>query len=294
MKPPPFEYFEPERVEDVLELLSRHGEDGKILAGGQSLMPLMNLRLARPQVVIDINRVTTLDYISQGADGELAIGAMTRQRSLEHSATVKERNPLLAATMPLIGHFQIRNRGTLGGSLAHADPAAELPAVSLALGAELVVKSEGGERRIPAEEFFLGTMTTAIEPTELLAEIRFPRWRSGSGWAVEEVARRRGDFAIVGVVVSLQLDRTGLCEEPHIALFGVGDRPVRVVRGEEILRGQYPERKIFAEAAHAAAEELDPVSDVHASREYRKEVGACLIRRALQTALASVEKGRTQ
>lgn len=294
MKPAPFEYFAPEKIEDAVELLSRHGEDGKVLAGGQSLMPLMNLRLARPQVVIDINRIPALDYIAERTDGALAIGSLTRQRFLERSAVVKGHNPLLAATMPLIGHFQIRNRGTMGGSLVHADPAAELPAVSLALGAELIVKSARGERTIPAEEFFLGTMTTAIEPTELLTEIRFPRWRSGSSWAVEEIARRRGDFAIVGVVVLLQLDRTGLCEETRIALFGVGDRPVRVVQGEEILRGQRAETKIFAEAARAAAEELDPVSDVHASREYRKEVGACLIQRALQTALGRLGKGTSQ
>ncbi|HXV82831.1 MAG TPA: xanthine dehydrogenase family protein subunit M [Candidatus Binatia bacterium] len=291
MKPAPFEYFAPEKIEDAVELLSRHGEDGKILAGGQSLMPLMNLRLARPRTVIDINRVSALDYIAKEADGELAIGSLTRQRFLERSAVVKGQNPLLAATMPLIGHFQIRNRGTMGGSLVHADPAAELPAVSLALEAELVVKGARGDRTIPAGEFFLGTMTTAIEPTELLTEIRFPRWRVGSGWAIEEIARRRGDFAIVGVVVLLQLDHTGLCEKTRIALFGVGDRPVRVVRGEETLRGHRPDPKIFGEAAHAAAAELDPVSDVHASGEYRKEVAACLIQRALQTALRRLGKG---
>ena len=291
MKPAPFEYFAPEKIEDAVELLSRHGEDGKILAGGQSLMPLMSLRLARPQAVIDINRVTALDYISPGADGELAIGALTRQRSLEHSTVVQDRNPLLAASMPLIGHFQIRNRGTIGGSLVHADPAAELPAVSLALGAEFIVASARGERRIPAEEFFLGYMATAIEPTELLSEIRFPRWRSGSGWAVEEVARRRGDFAIVGVVVLLQLNGTGFCAETRIALFGVGDRPVRILRGEEILRGNRPEASIFAEVAKVVAEELDPVSDVHASGQYRKEAGAFLTRRALQTALGRARKG---
>jgi CO/xanthine dehydrogenase FAD-binding subunit len=294
MKPAPFEYFAPEKIDDALELLSRHGEDGKFLAGGQSLMPLMNLRLARPQVVIDINRVTALDYISQRADDELAIGALTRQRSLEHSTVVKAHSPLLAASMPLIGHFQIRNRGTIGGSLVHADPAAELPAVSLALGANFVVKSAHGERTIPAEEFFLGTMTTAIEPTELLIEVRFPRWRSGAGWAVEEVARRRGDFAIVGVVILLQLDSTRLCEETRIVLFGGGDRPVRMVQGEEMLRGNRPEPDIFAEVAKLVAEELDPVSDVHASGQYRKEVGAYLTRKALQTALARVGKGASQ
>lgn len=288
MKPAPFEYFAPKTIDEALQLLSRYGEDGKILAGGQSLMPLMSLRLARPRAVIDINRLSALEYISQGAEGELVIGALTRQRSLEHSSVVKDRNPLLAATMPLIGHFQIRNRGTLGGSLAHADPAAELPAVSLALGAEFVVKNQRGERMISAEEFFLGAMTTTIEPTELLTEIRFPAWPSGSAWAIEEVARRQGDFAIVGIVALLQLDGSGLCEKAGIALFGVGDRPLRMIQGEQILCGQRPEPSIFAEVAEAAAAGLDPVSDVHGSKEYRKEAAACLIRRALQTALEKV------
>lgn len=292
MKPAPFEYFAPEEIADAVALLSRHGEEGKILAGGQSLMPLMSLRLARPQVVIDINRVAALDAISQGVDGELAIGALTRQRSVERSTFVRERNPLLAAAMPLIGHFQIRNRGTIGGSLVHADPAAELPAVSLALGAEFVARSARGERRIPAEEFFLGTMVTAIEPTELLTEIRFPRWRSGSGWAIEEVARRRGDFAIVGAVVLVQLDGTGLCERTRIALFGVDERPMRMIRGEEILRGNRPEENILTEVAKVVAEELDPLSDVHASGQYRKEAGAFLTRKALQIALKRAERSR--
>jgi CO/xanthine dehydrogenase FAD-binding subunit len=294
MKPAPFEYFCPDEIGDAVELLSRHGEDGKILAGGQSLMPLMNLRLARPRVVVDINHLTALDYISRGASDELTIGALTRQRSLEQSMVVKNLNPLLTATMPLIGHFQIRNRGTIGGSLAHADPAAELPAVSLALDVEFVVTSAAGERRIPAPEFFLGYLTTAIEPTELLTEIRFPGWRPGSRWAIEEVARRRGDFAIVGVVVLLQLNATGLCELARVALFGVGDRPVRMYRGEEILLGNRPEPNIFKDAAQAVAEELDPISDVHASQEYRKEVGAFLTRKALQTALARAGEAASQ
>lgn len=294
MKPAPFEYFCPDEIGDAVELLSRHGEDGKILAGGQSLMPLMNLRLARPRVVVDINHLTALDYISRGAGDELTIGALTRQRSLEQSMVVKNLNPLLTATMPLIGHFQIRNRGTIGGSLAHADPAAELPAVSLALDVEFVVTSAAGERRIPAPEFFLGYLTTAIEPTELLTEIRFPGWRPGSRWAIEEVARRRGDFAIVGVVVLLQLNATGLCELARVALFGVGDRPVRMYRGEEILLGNRPEPNIFKDAAQAVAEELDPISDVHASQEYRKEVGAFLTRKALQTALARAGEAASQ
>ncbi|HWO42683.1 MAG TPA: xanthine dehydrogenase family protein subunit M [Candidatus Eisenbacteria bacterium] len=286
MKPAAFEYFAPATVDETIELLSAHGEDAKILAGGQSLMPLMNLRLARPRVVIDINPVSALDYVRIGPRNELCIGALTRQRSLEQSALVKERNPLLAAAMPLIGHFQIRNRGTIGGSVVHADPAAELPAVTLALGAEFVAKSAAAERVIPAAGFFLEYMTTALRPTELLTEIRLLPLRAGCGWAIEEVARRRGDFAIVGVVALLQVGEAGLCEDARLALFGVSERPVRAERGEQVLLGNGPEPKAFAAAAQAVVDELDPVSDVHASGEYRREAAAFLMKKALHAALA--------
>jgi len=246
----------------------------------------MNLRLARPRVVIDINRVAPLDYVSIGPGDQLCIGALTRQRSLERSALVQERSPLLSAAMPLIGHFQIRNRGTIGGSIVHADPAAELPAVTLALGAEFVVKGAGNERVVPAEEFFLEYMTTTVGPRELLTEIRLSSWRAGCGWAIEEVARRRGDFAIVGVVALLQLGEAGLCEAARLALFGVSERPVRAQRGEQVLVGKGLDAKAFAAAAQAVVDELDPVSDVHASGEYRREVAAFLTKKALHAALA--------
>lgn len=292
MKPARFEYLAPLELEEALKSLQRYGEDAKVLAGGQSLMPLMSLRLARPKVIIDINRLSKLSSISAGPNGGLVIGALTRQRAVERSATVKERNPLLAAAMPLIAHFQIRNRGTIGGSLAHADPAAELPAVSVVLGAEFVLRSARRERVVRAEDFFVDTMTTAIEPNELLTEIRIPGWRPGLGWAIEEVSRRRGDFAMVGVTVLVEMDRSEVCKDARIALFGVGGRPVRVPRAEGMLRGKAPDQKTLLEIAKSVSDELDPDSDVHASAEYRKEVGGVLTRRALERALLRAREGR--
>ncbi len=292
MKPARFEYLAPLELEEALESLQRYGEDAKVLAGGQSLMPLMNLRLARPKVIIDINRLSKLSSISAGPNGGLVIGALTRQRAIERSATVKERNPLLAAAMPLIGHFQIRNRGTIGGSLAHADPAAELPAVSVVLGAEFVLRGARRERVIRAEDFFVDTMTTAVEPDELLTEIRIPGWRAGLGWAIEEISRRRGDFAMVGVAALVQIDANEACREARIALFGVGAKPVRMPRAEGMLRGRVPDQQTLLEIARIVSADLDPDSDVHASAEYRQEVGGVLTRRALEKALLRAREGR--
>lgn len=290
MKPAPFAYFAPQEIDEALHLLEQHGDEAKILAGGQSLMPLLSLRLARPGVIIDINRLASLAFIRQGADGGLALGALTRQRALERSAEVAAQSPLLSATMPLIAHFQIRNRGTLGGSLAHADPAAELPAVALVLGAELVLRSATGERVVRAEDFFVGYMTTAVEPTELLTEIRMPRMRPRTGWAIEEVARRRGDFAMVGVAALMELNGNNTCQDARIVLFGVGEKPERMEEAEQWLRGKEVTGAQFAETARAVAAALDPVSDVHASAEYRREVGGVLTRRALESAFRRAQE----
>lgn len=290
MKPASFEYFAPIELEEALELLQRYGDEAKILAGGQSLMPLMSLRLARPKVIIDINRLSTLSSISPGPNGGLTIGALTRQRAVERSIMVKERSPLLAATMPLIGHFQIRNRGTVGGSLVHADPAAELPAVSMVLGAEFVLKSAHSERIVRAEDFYLDYMTTVIEPNELLTEIRIPERRPGLGWAIEEVSRRRGDFAMVGVAVLVELDEKGSCQDGRIALFGIGGKPVRMQRAEGILRGRELDKRALADISKRVSDDLDPDSDVHASADYRREVGGVLTRRALEKALVRAKE----
>ena len=293
MKPPPFEYFAPQfEVSEALELLQQYGEEARILAGGQSLLPLMSLRLARPTVIIDINRLSSLGHISLEPNGELTIGALTRQRAVERSGVIKDRNPLLAAAMPLIGHSQIRNRGTVGGSLVHADPAAELPALSIALGMEFVLKSAGRERVVPAEDFSLGYMATTIEPDELLTEIRIPALKPRLGWAIDEISRRKGDFAIVGVVVMVQLDENGGCQDARVVLFGVGGKPVRVQRAETVLREGRLEQRTLKEVARVVSDDLDPDSDIHASSEYRKEVGGVLTRRALERALVMASENR--
>jgi len=285
MKPAPFEYFAPENVPEVLALLEQYGDEAKVLAGGQSLMPLMNLRLARPKVVIDIGRLSELQYIAPLSNGDLAVGAFTRQRTVERSDLVQSENPLLAATIPLISHAQIRNRGTIGGSIAHADPAAELPALSVALEAEFTVRSSRNQRVIRSQDFFLGYMTTALQPSELLTEIRIPAWDPRLGWAVSEVSRREGDFALVGVIVLLRLDND-VCENARITLFGVGAAPVRMRKAEEMLRGRRADGKAIAEAAGIVSEDLQPDSDLHASAEYRKEVGGTLTRRSLVEAIS--------
>jgi carbon-monoxide dehydrogenase medium subunit len=285
MKPPSFEFYDPRDFNEALSLLSQYGTDAKILAGGQSLMPLMNLRLARPKILIDINRVLELAYINPGNGGGLVTGALTRQRTVECSRLVQERNPLLAASMPLIGHLQIRNRGTIGGSLVHADPAAELPALALLLEAEFVLQSLKGERVTEARDFFCSYMTTTIEPIELLTEIRFPPWNPRCGWAIQEISRRRGDFAVVGVATLLTLNGKDACEDARVALFGVGATAVRIEKAEAALKGTPLQKQNLAEAARVVPETLDPDSDVHASAEYRREVAGVLTRRTLEAAL---------
>jgi CO/xanthine dehydrogenase FAD-binding subunit len=290
MKPAPFEYYAPLELQETLNLLDRYGDEAKILAGGQSLMPLINLRLARPGVIIDINRLRNLDAISTAPDGGLTIGALARQRTLERSTIIQEQNPMLAAAMPLIGHFQIRNRGTIGGSLVHADPAAELPAVSLLLGGEFLLRSNSGARLVAAADFFLGYLATACRPGELLTEIRLPKWRSGEAWAVIEVARRKGDFALVGVALRAGLDGASTLQNTGIVMFGVGGKPQRMEHGEALLNGRRIDQALLSELSRVVAEELDPDPDVHASAVYRKEVGGVLVRRALQSALAKAKE----
>jgi aerobic carbon-monoxide dehydrogenase medium subunit len=289
MKPAIFEYFAPTTLDEALELLHEHGDEAKILAGGQSLMPLMNLRLARPKIIVDINRLSGLDGIALTGEGDLVIGALARHRAVEKSALVRGQNPLLASAMPLIGHFQIRNRGTMGGSLVHADPAAELPALAVLLGCEFSLARKGGVRIVPAVDFFLGYTATVIEPEELLTEIRFPSWRSGAVWAIDEIARRKGDFALVGVALSAELDAAANIQDVAIVVFGVGGKPQRIKSADSILKGRRVDQGVLRELGQAVAKELEPDSDIHASAEYRKEVGGVLARRVLQSALSRLE-----
>jgi aerobic carbon-monoxide dehydrogenase medium subunit len=287
MKPAPFEYFAPTDIAEALDLLAQYGDDAKVLAGGQSLMPLLNMRLARPRVLVDINRLSALSHISLNAHGGTAIGALTRQRAIERTSLIQTHNPLLAAVMPYLGHFQIRNRGTIGGSIVHADPAAELPALCLALEAEFVLRSVARQRTVNAADFFLTYLTTAIEPVEMLVEIRFPPWNPLWRWGVQEICRREGDFALVGAVAVLHMDDDAICQSARLPMFGVGGTPVRPQRAEEILSGQRLGGRVLDDLATVVAAELEPDSDMHASAEYRKEVGGVVARRAVAMALGN-------
>ncbi len=291
MKPAAFAYHDPATTGEALALLAQFGDEAKPLAGGQSLVPLMNFRLARPAHVVDLNGVAALSYL-QVDHGMLRIGAMTRQRAVERSPEVVVGWPLLREATACIGHVPIRNRGTVGGSLAHADPAAELPAAMAALEAEFVVRSTRGERTLRPTEFFLGYLTTALAPDELLVEVRVPPCPPATGWAFIEVSRRHGDFALVGVAALLTLDATGAIGEARLAFTGAAPTPLRAARAEAWLRGQAPTEAAFREAARLAAQELEPESDLHASADYRREVGGVLARRALLQAAARIHVQR--
>jgi carbon-monoxide dehydrogenase medium subunit len=282
MKLPPVDYEAPKTVSEAVELLGEHLDQASVLAGGQSLIPLLALRLAHPAVLIDINGIAGLSGVS-ATDGRVAIGAMTREYVAEESAAVAEAVPLLAAALPLIGHEAIRSRGTIGGSLAHADPAAELPAVALALDAEFVVRGQSGERVIPAADWFEGYLTTSRRPDELLVEVRFPVAGRGTGTSFLEVARRHGDFAVVGLAVSLTVSG-GVISDARMAFSGVSDVPVRASGAEDLLAGERPSAGLFDEAARRAAQDIDPPADLHGSADYRKKVAAALVRRGLRAA----------
>jgi CO/xanthine dehydrogenase FAD-binding subunit len=291
MKPPPFEYEAPGSVAEALALLERHGDQAKVLAGGQSLAPLLNFRLVRPQVLVDLNEIGEMAGIRE-IDGMLAIGAMTRQRAVETSDVVRRRCPLLAAAMPQIGHVQIRNRGTIGGSLAHADPAAELPAVVAALDGRLVVRGPAGERVLTTEQFFVSYLTTALETGELLVEVRIPVAAPRTGAAFVEVSRRHGDFALVGVAASVTLDETGVCVGCALALTGVGPTPIVARAAASTIVGARPTPVMLEEAGRRAAAALRPDSDLHASSEYRQHVAGVLARRALGHAVERAQDDR--
>jgi aerobic carbon-monoxide dehydrogenase medium subunit len=282
-----FEYHRPQSIDEAVELLAKFGPEGKILAGGQSLVPVMAMRLASPAHVIDITRIAGLDQITQCDDKSdveaLHVGALVRQSAAEACRELHEQVPLVAKALPWIGHRAIRNRGTVCGSLAHADPAAELPASALALGASFVVRSTRGERIIAATDFFRGYLSTALADDELLVGVRFPMCRPRCATAVSELSRRHGDFAVAGVAITLDFDDAGAIDRAAIALFGVSDMPVRVGAAEQTLVGQQPSEALFVEAAAIVSASLDPPSDDHASAQYRRHVAGVLTRRALDS-----------
>ncbi len=287
MKPPVFEYFAPKSLDETLTLAERYASTHKLLAGGQSLVPAMNMRLIRPEQLIDLNGVPDLAGISE-TDDYVAVGAMTRHRELEFSDTVRRKLPLLAEALPLIGHVQIRNRGTVGGSICHADPAAEIATVWTALGGDAVVVGVRGERTVPVEELLVSVFTTSLEPGEILTSVRFRKPAAPSGAAFSEVARRHGDYSLASAAVSVSV-KEGRIADPRIALGSVAAQPVRATDAERLLVGAEPTDEVFTAAAAAVAGQLDPWSDVHASEDYRRHVASVLTRRCLALAVSRVD-----
>lgn len=273
MKPPPFRYCRPQDLEEAVDSLQAFGDDAKLLAGGQSLLPMMNFRLARPAVVIDLDRVADLDAITVGTDG-LRIGAMARQARVRANASVRERLPLLVEALRHVGHHQIRTRGTIGGSLAHGDPAAELPAIAVLLEATIEARGPNGTRTIPAASFWQAPYTTELADADILTAVHVPTTEI-EAWSFHEIARRGGDFAIAGLAAAR------VAGEVRLVGFGVGWAPLRLVAAESALRAGRGVGAIEAAAA-AAHDEIDPMSDVHADGAYRRDVIATLVRRSLQ------------
>lgn len=284
MKPAPFQYHRPDSVEEALSLLAEHGYDAKLLAGGQSLVPAMNFRMAVPAVLIDLNRIAGLDGIAE-ADGGLRVGAMVRQRAAERDRLIAARAALISETLPYVAHAQIRNRGTMGGSIAHADPAAEIPAVMLALDARFRLRGPNGERLVAAGEFFTGLFGTALEPDEMLTDIEVPAAAPRSGWAFDEISRRHGDYALAGIAATATVDEAGRCSSARIALLSVGEGPVLAAEAAAALVGQAPDEDAIRAAAEAASQrDVDPPGDIHASPEYRRQLVKVLVQRVLPRA----------
>jgi carbon-monoxide dehydrogenase medium subunit len=283
MKPAPFDYLAPTSLADAVEALGSYGADAKVLAGGQSLVPVMAMRLSRFDHLIDLNRIPELDFVRHD-ETAVVIGAMTRESRVGADTTIAENVPLLTDATQYIGHFQIRNRGTLGGSLAHADPAAEYPAVAMALDATMHLVGPDGSRSVSAEGFFLGPMMCCVEDEELLHSVSFPVWGAGSGFSVQEFARRAGDFATAGVAVGIRV-ADGNVDKASIAFFGMASSPVRARELEAELVGQKAMDLDFEELGNQAVAHLEPPDDIHASSSLRRRIGAQLAHRALSSAV---------
>lgn len=285
MKPPPFKYIRTESVEHALEQMEEYGDAAKLLAGGQSLIPAMNYRVLQPSVLIDLNPINDLQYIKEMKDGSLAVGAMTRQRDVELSRDVEQKAPLLHAAMPHIAHPQIRTRGTIGGSLAHADPAAELPVIVIATGARMKATGKNGNRWIEANDFYEGMFSTALQPDELLVEIAFPASKPKTGWSFQETSRRRGDYAMMGVAVEVEMNGGGVCKTARLVYLNAGDGPIQTMNAASMLSGEQPTPEVIAAVANEAADnEIDPFGNVHATIEFQRHLARVLTQRALAQA----------
>ena len=284
MKPAPFKYIAATSLEQALSLKAEYGDDAKFLAGGQSLMPTMNFRLAQPAVLIDLNRIEGLGGVQPRDAGGARIGALTRYRTLERDSSFAQMFPLIAEALPHIAHPQIRNRGTIGGNLSHADPASELPAIAVALGARFHIRTAKQERWVAASDFFLGALTTDLQPDEMLAEIEFPLPKPNSGCCFMEIARRRGDFAIVGVAAMVTMNEANECTDVRLTFCGVGETPVDASAAAETLIGQALSEPAIDDVVASMQAMLDPAGSVHATADYQRHVAGVLAERALWTA----------
>ena len=285
MKPAPFEYIAPNTTSEVLEVINQHGSDSKLIAGGQSLVPAMNFRLVQPMMLVDLNKLSELNYIKNDANGGLLIGGMTRQRQMENSSLVRSSAPLLWETMPYIAHAQIRNRGTLGGSLAHADPAAELPVIMITLDCKIHVKSVNSDRWVEAVDFFQGIFTTDLKDDEVILEVAVPQLPERCGWAFDEFSRRKGDFALFGVAALVVMEDDDRCNWARLVYLNAGDRPIIGYKAAEILTGQAPAEDVIEAASEAASLEINPTGDIHATVPYVRHLAKILTKRALIRAI---------
>ena len=282
MKPPPFKYVAARSLDEAIDALARADGDGKVLAGGQSLVPMLNFRLLEPAWLVDINRIPGLDGIRDAA-GSVHIGALVRHKTTECAALIAEHFPVVAVAMSHVAHFGVRNRGTIGGSLSHADPAAELPMLAMLLDAMMTTRSTHGARTIAAKDFFLGTLATALAPTEIVTEIALPKLPDGTGWSFEEVSRRPGDFAVAAVAVTIT-QQAGRCTDARIALAGVGATPMRFAKAERLLVGQSISADLARAAAQIVRDDCEPQSDLHGSADYRRHLVGHLTSRGIDTA----------
>jgi len=285
MKLPSFEYAAPTTIAEAVALLAERGGEAKAIAGGQSLMPILAFRLAAPTLLVDLRKIPGLDKITIGKDG-VRLGAKTRWRDIQDDARLKTAHPLLVAAISHVAHYQIRNRGTVGGSLAHADPAAEMPGIAVTCDAEITIVGKSGTRTQPAAKFLTGALSTSLKPDELITEVRLPPWPQGRRWGFEEFARRRGDFAMAGVAVFYDHDEHGRAKDPHIGVIGAASHARRIPAAEAALNGRAVDETTILAAAEAAAAGVDPSDDIHASAAYRRALVATLVERALKRAAA--------
>ena len=285
MKLPPFDYACPTTLPEAVQLLASHDGDAKAIAGGQSLMPMLAFRLAHPSLLVDLRKLPDLRGIRISEQG-VTLGAMVRWRDIEDDERLETAHPLLKAAIAHVAHYQIRNRGTVGGSIAHADPAAEMPGIAMTCDAEIAVVGTSGARVHQAADFFQGALTTALAPDEIIVEIRLPPWPTGRRWGFQEFARRRGDFALAAAALFYDQDARGKACNAHVGVIGVGDRPLRLAAVEDVLNGQAIDAATIAKAEAAAAAAVDPQDDIHASAAYRRALVGTLVERALKGAAA--------